>query len=124
MATEVTIQVEVSEQALLRYLNALCNDESTMIEIHNLLAKMCDPYVPYLNSPLSVSGMANVSADGVLYTVPYARYQYYGIGFRHTLEVHPKATALWDKAMLAERGDEFREYVKRILIRRANELFG
>lgn len=124
MATMVKIKVEVNEPAIQRRLNDLCHDEQTMLEIHNLLAKMCDPYVPYLNGPLSLSGMANVTSSGVTYTTPYARRQYYGIGFNHTIEVHPLASAMWDKAMLRDKGDLFNETVKRILIRRANELYG
>lgn len=38
--------------------------------------------------------------------------------------VHPKATRHWDEAMLAEKGDEFRERVEQIIQRRLRKLNG
>lgn len=121
---KVNVTVEVNEPAIQNRLTNICHDDKTMLEIHNLFAKMCDPYVPYLNGPLSLSGMANVTSDGVRYTTPYAHYQYTGIYFNHTIEVHPLASALWDKAMMRDKGDLFVETVRRILVRRAKELYG
>lgn len=97
-------------------------DTGTKLAIHNLLAKMCDPYVPFLEGPLSQT--VEVYPDKVKYIQPYARYQYYGTYFNHTLDYHPKATALWDKAMMRERGDEFREQVEAILRRRIRQVYG
>lgn len=111
-------------------------DDNTMLQIHNLFAKMCDEYVPFLEGPLSQSALAQVNKDYVQYGgsgyvtegrpsgVPYARYQYYGVGFNHTKDYHPKATAFWDKAMMSEKGQSFCEQVKEILVRRAKELYG
>lgn len=97
------------------------NDATTMLAIHNTLAKMCDPYVPFLEGPLSQT--IEVSPEGVTYTQPYARYQYYGENFNHTTEYHPLASAMWDKAMLRDKGDEFRMEVALIVkerLRRTN----
>ena len=109
-------------------------DDTTMLAIHNLFAKMCDEYVPFLEGPLSQSGMAQVTPDYVKYGgrsstlrpggVPYGQRQYYGVDFNHTKDYHPKATALWDKAMMEEKGDSFTAQVKDILVRRAKELYG
>ena len=44
------------------------NNPTTMIAIHNTLAKKCDPYVPFLNGPLSQTNI--VSAEGVRYIQP------------------------------------------------------
>lgn len=118
----VKINVKVDEASIAGKLNYIIHDEQTMLEIHNLLRKMCDPYVPFLEGPLSQT--AEVEPHCVRYIQPYARYQYYGVEFNHTKDYHPLATALWDKVMLAERGDEFREAVKQIILRRAKELYG
>ena len=106
----------------------LTKDKATMLEVHNKFAQMCDPYVPMLNGPLHESAFAQVSEKCVKYggtaDVPYAAYQYYGVGFNHTIEKHPKATAMWDKAMMREQGEVFEAKVRDILVRRYKELYG
>lgn len=118
----VGVSVNINEKAIADKIDALANDETTMLEIHNLLAKMCNPYVPYLHGPLSET--AEISSKSVRYIQPYARYQYYGTHFNHTVDVHPQATALWDKVMLSEHRDEFVAQVRAILRRRVSELYG
>ena len=118
----VSIKVNVDENLIAGKLTEILKDDVTMLEIHNLLRKMCDPYVPFMYGPLSQT--AEVEPHCVRYIQPYARYQYYGVGFNHTKDYHPLATALWDKAMLAERGDEFKTAVKDIIKRRISELYG
>lgn len=59
----------------------LQKDDTTMLEIANLFAKMCDPYVPFLEGVLSQSGFAQVKPGLVTYgndQVPYAHYLYEG----------------------------------------------
>lgn len=131
----LTVDVNFDYKAIQQKVDNLINEE-TMLAIHNTFAKMCDEYVPFLEGPLSQSAMAQVTSDYVRYGgssfvannrpagVPYARYQYYGTGFNHTKDYHPKATALWDKAMMSEKGKQFEEQVKAILVRRAKELYG
>lgn len=98
------------------------NNATTMLAIHNTLAKRCDPYVPFLNGPLSQTNQ--VSVEGVRYIQPYARYQYYGVDFNHTTDYHPLASAMWDKAMLRDHGEEFYQEVKDIMVRRIEETNG
>ena len=107
----IKINVKLSD-ALTERLNDI-NSSNTMLAIHNTLAKMCDPYVPYRKGPLSQT--INISSRGVTYTQPYARRQYYGDSFNHFLEIHPLATARWDKAMLRDHGEEFNMEVEDIL---------
>lgn len=97
-------------------------DDETMLQINQVFAEMCDPYVPYLTGDLSRNVV--VTPKDITYTSEYAEKQYYGTEFNHNLETHPLATALWDKVMLSDVGDDFCERVKEILVRRANELFG
>lgn len=120
MDIQVT-NVYINERAIQQKLENLI-DERVMLEVHDLFAKMCDPYVPFLEGPLSQT--VEVASDGVTYIQPYAHYQYHGVEFNHTLDYHPLASAQWDKAMMSAKGEEFTEQVKQILIRRAKELYG
>lgn len=89
------------------------NNPTTMLAIYNTLAKKCDPYVPFLEGPLSQT--VRISSQGVRYIQPYARYQYYGVGFNHTKDFHPLASAMWDKAMLRDHRLEFNQEVRDII---------
>ena len=125
MAENIQIDVKIDDGKLIAMFDSLINDE-VMTEIHQVLAEMCNPYVPYLTGALSGKDAQElqIDADGVHYTQPYAHYQYYGTHFNHTLVPHPRATALWDKVMMSEQGDVFIQRVTEILSRRAKELYG
>lgn len=97
-------------------------DDMTMLEIHNLFAKMMNPYVPFLEGPLSQT--TEITPRSVKYTQPYSHYQYEGEGFNFTKDYHPLATAHWDQAMMRDKGEEFIKQVGMILARRAQELYG
>lgn len=114
---EVKIGVKLND-AIKKKLEGLVNP-TTMLAIHNTLAKRCDPYVPFLEGPLSQTHQ--VSEYGVRYTQPYARYQYYGTDFNHTKEYHPLASAKWDEAMMRDHGEEFINEVHDILHRRLRD---
>lgn len=121
MSDVLKVDVDVSVIAIQERLQHVITP-SAMLEIHNTLAKMCDPYVPFLNGPLSQTVI--VMPDYIQYIQPYAHYQYEGIHFKHTLDFHPLASAQWDKAMLRDHREEFVQQVKDILVRRAQELYG
>ena len=108
-----SVKVNVQISNALRNKILELNNPTTMLAIHNTLAKMCDPYVPFLNGPLSQTNV--VTPDGVTYVTPYARRQYYGDDFNHTVEFHPLASARWDEAMMRDRGEEFNAEVEDIL---------
>ena len=118
----VTVAVEVNERAIGAKIDSLL-DSATMTEINQAFADLCDPYVPYLTGDLSQNDRV-VDSEGVHYTSEYASYQYYGTEFNHTLDPHPRATALWDKVMMSEQGDILIQRVTEILSRRAKELYG
>lgn len=121
MATHVKTKVYVNEAELEHKIENLI-DDTLMLRIHSLFERMMDKYVPYLNGPLSRT--AEVTAKGVTYVQPYARYQYVGEDFNHTTEVHPLATAYWDKAMMTNEGEAFTKQVQMLLKQRAKELYG
>ncbi len=114
----VSINVQLSD-AIKQRLQEI-NNPTTMLAIHNTLAKRCDPYVPFLNGPLSQTNV--VTPEYVRYIQPYARYQYYGDNFNHTTDYHPLASARWDEAMMRDHGEEFNAEVKEILEWRLREI--
>ena len=121
MSKTLKTQVHINDKALEDKIERL-KDNATMLEIHNLFAKMMDPYVPFLEGPLSQT--IEITPDYVRYTQPYAHYQYNGTEFDFTKDYHPLASAEWDKAMLSVKKEEFILQVREILKRRARELYG
>ena len=121
MGLEFKVDVQLDANKIEKKVNSLF-DETLMLQIHSLFERYCDPYVPYLHGPLSRT--TDVTAERVRYTQPYAHYQYVGEDFNHTLEVHPKATAYWDKVMMSEMGEQFCDEVYELIHRRAKELYG
>lgn len=112
MAT-VTMKLDLRIDQAIKDRLAEINNPTTMLQIYNNLAKRCDPYVPFLNGPLSQT--AQISSDGVRYIQPYARYQYYGDGFNHTKDYHPLASARWNEAMMRDHGEEFIQETQEII---------
>ena len=152
MADGITVNVHIDERALQAKLDNLL-DKKTMLEVHNALARYCEPYVPMQSGLLATTHQ--VTPDFVRYYLPYAHYQYTGdvygpnipikdkdgniVGFfsppgqkkhptgaqlKYSTEMHPRASKEWDKAMMADNGQAFIEEVKRILVERARELYG
>lgn len=114
--------VNVNVNGIDEKLKGLINDDTTMLEIHNLFAKTIDPWVPFLEGPLSQT--VEIEPHLIRYIQPYARYQYLGVGFNHTKDYHPLASALWDEVAMQTQMDSFKENVRQILARRARELYG
>lgn len=147
----IKISVQVDSALLEAQITSLINDE-VMTEIHNVFAKMCDPYVPMQEGVLSQS--INVTPQYVEYRTPYAHYQYMGLVYgpnipiykdgqivgwfsppgqkkyptgasiQYSKEQHPLATHHWDQAMMTDKGEAFIKQVQQILERRARELYG
>lgn len=115
-------KVNVNVDSIDGKLKKLIDDDQTMLEIHNLFAKTIDPWVPFLEGPLSQT--VEIEPHLIRYIQPYARYQYFGVGFNHTIDYHPLASALWDEVAMQTQRDTFVEDVRQILARRARELYG
>ena len=75
------------------------NDENVMTLVQSRFAQIVDPYVPYDTGYLSQDSV-EIDAEGVTYTADYAWKQYYGEEYNHNTEVHPLATAHWDKVAM------------------------
>ena len=125
------------------------SDPDTMLEIHNLLAKMCDPYVPMDEGVLAQT--TEITSEYVKYTQPYAHYQFVGMIYgpnipiiedgmivgwfspkgkqktptgrpiTYSTDKHPLASKEWDKRMLQDKKDEFIKQVSEILVRRLHQ---
>ena len=122
MSEVLNIDAEVDISALADKFRYLCDDPTLKLNIHDTLAKKCDPYVPMLTGDLSQT--LDITPEYVRYTQPYAHYQYHGLEFNHTLDWHPLATAEWDKVMLENHREEFESEVQQLVVRRYRELYG
>ena len=148
---KINIDVNVNTTKLAKEFEAL-KDDNVMYEIHDLFAKMCEPYVPMQEGVLSDS--VKVDKEKIHYDGPYARYMYVGeiygpnipvfedgilTGFfsipkmkkkptgremSFDKEKHKLASKEWDKAMMRDNGDVFLNAVKNILMQRFKELYG
>lgn len=141
---DVDIESKIFDEQML---TELCSDEQLRLQIHNLLAKMCDPYVPMQEGVLAQT--TEITSEGVRYTQPYAHYQYVGMvygpnipikdsdGFitgwfsppgkkkhptgraiNYSTEMHPLASKEWDKRMLQDKRDVFLQQVTELIQRR------
>lgn len=122
MAEFLKVKVNVDVSGISDHFTELCQDSQLKLSVNNLLAKRCDPYVPMLTGMLAHT--VEVTPEYIEYVQPYAHYQYHGIGFNHTLDHHPLASAMWDEAMMRDHREEFEEEVRQRLARRYNELYG
>ncbi len=148
MSKIIRTEVHVDPEAIGAKLENLI-DDTTMLQIHNEFARMMDPYVPFKTD----LGNMQVTPEYVRYDTPYAHYHYEGITYGRNVpiiedgiivgwfslpyedgkkrptgtELHfqkPKASAHWDKAMLADKREEFVKEVENILRERARQLYG
>lgn len=113
--------VHIDDKALKEQMENIL-DAKTMTEIQTLFAKTIDPWVPFLEGPLSQT--LNITPEYIEYLMPYARRQYYGEEFNHTKDYHPLATAKWDQVAMQTELDSFMQQVREIITRRAIELYG
>jgi len=117
----IQYQVHIDDKALRKQMEELA-DRTTMLRIQNLFAKTIDPWVPFLEGPLSQT--LEITPEYVKYNVPYAHYQYTGYWFNHTRDHHPLATAFWDRVAMQTELDSFVSQVGELLELRAKELYG
>lgn len=121
MSQVISTKVTIDEKSIRDKIEILLDDK-TMLAVHNLFAKMNDPYVPFLEGPLSQTVV--VTPRYLDYIQPYAHYQYNGVNFNFTKDYHPLATHHWDEAMMRNNGESFKRQVQAILKRRAKEIYG
>lgn len=80
-----TITVDVNLGSISKKIQSVLDDTQANLAIHNLLAKMCDPYVP-MESGMLVHNI-NVTPYYVQYISPYAHYMYKGVVYEPNIAV-------------------------------------
>ena len=114
--SRLTTKVDINSKRIQQKLSRIGNDPQLMLEVHTSFARMINPWVPFLHGPLSQT--VEIEPTCVRYIQPYARYQYYGVGFHHTTDYHPLASAMWDKVAMQTQRKPFAKQVQNIIKRR------
>ena len=142
----VSIDIDASSiDSVINKFNEVINNEQFKLAVHNALAKWCDPYVPMDEGVLSQSieimpdyvhytqPYAHYQYIGEVYgpNIPIIEngvivgwFSPPGKGSKHptgrqisyNVEKHPLATDHWDKAMMRDRGDEFKKEIADLII--------
>ena len=72
----INVEAKFDVKKLLRQFEALATDETAMLEIYNLFAKLIEPWVPMDNGILAHG--YEITPNYLRYPGPYAHYQYIG----------------------------------------------
>lgn len=89
MAKNIDWRIVLNGNDIEKKIENLINDD-VMTEIHNLFAKLCNPYVPMDEGPLSQH--IEVTPNYVRYAEPYAHYQYMGEVYGSNFPITDKTT--------------------------------
>lgn len=121
------VKVDINTAKILRA-RGLGGDNAAQRFLASEVKRLCDPYVPMQQGALKNN--ATIAADGsqLVYTQPYAHYQYYGKVMagrapkrytRDDLTYHgaPMRGEQWEKRMLADKSNDLEKsveaYIKR-----------
>ncbi len=103
----MAIVVKMDKEAILREVEG-CLDNSAKIFFYNMFYKDMKPYVPADTEAMYVT--ADISADGILFVMPYSSAPYFGktkdgkqMHFKK--DHHELATDHWDQAAWAAKKD-------------------
>lgn len=123
----VKVKVDIPTAKILKD-RGLGSDTGARKYLASEVKRLCDPYVPMQQGMLK--NQATIAADGayIVYTQPYAHYQYYGevmagrapkkyTGRELTYHGAPMRGKEWDKRMLADKSKDLERsidaYIKR-----------
>lgn len=122
----MSIKIDLPKAEILKRLGLGGNDKARKY-LASQVKRLCDPYVPMQQGALKNN--ATIAADGsyIVYTQPYAHYQYYGEVMAGRPPKHYTGTAIkyhgamrgkeWDKRMLADKSKDLERsldaYIKR-----------
>lgn len=143
---EISVDARALDSIANKLKNMLEHDDVLGLEIHDSLARYCEPYTPFDTGIMSHS--LQILKDGLRYNTPYAHYQYVGevygpnipikqngeiVGWfsppnqpkhptgakiNYSKDKHPLATDHWDKAMMRDRAEDFEAEVGAMIERR------
>ena len=106
----------------------LGSDNSVQRYMCSEVARLCDPYVPMQQGVLK--NTTSMASDGseLIYTQPYAHYQYYGEVMAGRAPKHYTGDPLnyhgsmrgkeWDKRMMADKSDDLKRSIELFIKRR------
>ena len=122
----LNVKVDIPTQKILSS-RGLGNDNKARKFLASEVKRFCDPYVPFQQGPLK--NMTQIASDGsqLIYTQPYAHYQYKGEVMAGRAPKHYTGDSLtyhgamrgkeWDKRMLADKSKDLERsteaYIKR-----------
>lgn len=123
----VKVKVDINTAKILKS-RGLGSDNSVRKYLASEVKRFCDPYVPMQQGLLK--NQTTIAPDGsqLIYTQPYAHYQYYGkvmagrapkqyTGDDLTYHGAPMRGAQWEKRMLADKSKEIEQsldtYIKK-----------
>lgn len=123
MAGERTMSVKVDiNTAKILKARGLGSDTGARKYLASEVKRFCDPYVPMQQGFLKNN--ATIAGDGsyIIYTQPYAHYQYYGevmagrapkhyTGEKLTYHGAPMRGKQWDKRMLADKSKDLEKSI-------------
>jgi hypothetical protein len=95
------------------------NDDALRFAVGEARSLM-NEFVPMDTGKLAGSVEERIDGSGkgsVVYTVPYARFCYYGEGLNFKRDKNPRAGAFWDRSMLQFYQGEFYARVRRFIKR-------
>lgn len=118
MSSFVHTTIKLDVPAIQQKLMSSIYTDQNMIEIHQKLAEIVNPWVPYDTGNLSKD--ITVTAQGVTYNAPYAAKQYYGDEFVHNKDHHPLATSHWGEVAMQTQKDRLAKEAEIILKRNAH----
>lgn len=101
MGTKVHLQMDPTERILLKR-NLNKNGKGQQFFTHEV-RRLSDPYVPFLNGPLSENVME--LPNQIIYNSPYARRQWYENQGKNR-RFHQLAGGHWTERMWPDRGKE------------------
>ena len=118
----VKVKVDINTAKILKA-RGLGSDTGARKYIASEVKRLCDPYVPMQQGTLKNN--ATIAADGsqLVYTQPYAHYQYYGevmagrapkqyTGDKLTYHGAPMRGAQWEKRMLADKSKDLESSIE------------
>ena len=94
--------------------SSLVRNRKILLFMASEAKRMFNDYVPYRDGALSDTARVGVEGDRgyVEYIQLYAAANYYGTAKKFGRDVHPLATAFWDKAAMQTRGGDYRDSIQ------------
>ena len=131
----VNIKVDIPTEKILKA-RGLGSDIGARKYLASQVKNYCDPYVPMSSGAgTHMKNQATIAADGsqLVYTQPYAHYQYYGqvmagrapkkyTGDSLTYHGAPMRGSNWDKRMLADKSKDLERSMDAYIKQKGGEL--